>query len=99
MVRTAGGGWPEVVIPIGTRARDDPLVQLIASTRQLMIDPHIALTFVDFDEDAPAPDMSPLFMAVAHQPVLSVRGGISDLLNEQGVEAMRALRDWQQATG
>jgi pimeloyl-ACP methyl ester carboxylesterase len=55
-------------------------------------DPHIALAFVDFDEDAPPPDLSPLFRALAQKPMLSVRGAVSDLFGEDVVEMMRALK-------
>lgn len=55
-------------------------------------DPHIALAFIDFDEDAPAPDLTPLFTVLAQKPMLSVRGAISDLLSEDSVAAMRALK-------
>ena len=55
-------------------------------------DPHIALAFVDFDEDAPPPDLSPLFTALAQKPMLSVRGEVSDLFGEDVVEMMRALK-------
>ncbi len=55
-------------------------------------DPHIALAFADFDEDAPPPDLSPLFTALAQKPMLSVRGGISDLFGEDVVEMMRGLK-------
>lgn len=55
-------------------------------------DPHIALAFADYDEDAPAPDLSPLFQSLATKPMLSLRGGLSDLLSQQTLEAMRALK-------
>jgi pimeloyl-ACP methyl ester carboxylesterase len=55
-------------------------------------DPHIALAFVDFDEDAPPPDLSPLFNVLAQKPMLSVRGAVSDLFGEDVVEMMRALK-------
>jgi pimeloyl-ACP methyl ester carboxylesterase len=55
-------------------------------------DPHIALAFADFDEDAPAPDLTPLFQALAQRPMLSVRGAISDLFTAEAVEHMRALK-------
>lgn len=55
-------------------------------------DPHIALAFADFDEDAPPPDLSPLFAALAQRPMLSVRGEISDLFGEDVVELMRGLK-------
>ncbi|QGZ94019.1 alpha/beta fold hydrolase [Terricaulis silvestris] len=54
-------------------------------------DPHIALAFADFDPDAPPPDLTPLFAALSAKPMLSVRGGISDILDESGVAHMRAL--------
>jgi len=55
-------------------------------------DPHIALAFADFDEDAAPPDLSPLFMCLAQKPMLSIRGGISDLFGEDVVEMMRSLK-------
>ncbi|MEZ5996312.1 MAG: alpha/beta hydrolase [Hyphomonadaceae bacterium] len=55
-------------------------------------DPHIALAFADFDAEAPPPDMTPLFQALAAKPMLSVRGEISDLLSAEIVEAMKALK-------
>lgn len=55
-------------------------------------DPHIALAFMDFDGDAPAPDITPLFAPLAQKPMLSVRGAISDLLGEEGVEGIRAVK-------
>jgi pimeloyl-ACP methyl ester carboxylesterase len=54
-------------------------------------DPHIALAFADFDPDAPPPDLTPLFTALAQKPMLSVRGAISDILPEDGVAHMREL--------
>jgi len=59
---------------------------------ELDYDPHIALAFVDFDEGAPAPDLMPLFEALAQKPVLSVRGEISDLFSADVVEAMRGAK-------
>jgi pimeloyl-ACP methyl ester carboxylesterase len=62
-------------------------------------DPHIALAFADYDEDAPTPDLSPLFAALAQKPMLSVRGAISDLFGEDVVAMMRALKpDMETAT-
>ncbi len=52
-------------------------------------DPHIALAFADFDEDAPPPDLTPLFDALAQKPVLSVRGALSDLFSAEVVDFMR----------
>lgn len=54
-------------------------------------DPHIALAFAA-PGDAPPPDMTPLFQALAAKPVLSVRGAISDLLSAETVAEMRALK-------
>jgi pimeloyl-ACP methyl ester carboxylesterase len=54
-------------------------------------DPHIALAFADYDEGATPPDLAPLFTALAAKPMLSVRGGISDILTEDGVAHMRTL--------
>ncbi len=59
---------------------------------ELDYDPHIALAFADFDADAPAPDLTPLFQALATKPMLSVRGAISDLFSADTVDAMRALK-------
>jgi pimeloyl-ACP methyl ester carboxylesterase len=55
-------------------------------------DPHIALAFADFDPDAPAPDLGPLFQALAKKPVLSVRGAISDILSTEVLEHMRSMK-------
>jgi pimeloyl-ACP methyl ester carboxylesterase len=66
------------------RQRDDGMLETD-------YDPHIALAFADYDADAPAPDLSPFFTALAAKPMLSVRGGISDILVEAGVAHMRAL--------
>jgi len=54
-------------------------------------DPHIALAFADFDEDATPPDLTPLFQALSTKPVLSVRGGLSDILTPDAVAHMRAI--------
>ncbi len=62
-------------------------------------DPHIALAFIDFDEEAPPPDLSPLFAALAQKPMLSVRGELSDLLSEDAVAHMQELKpDLQSVT-
>jgi pimeloyl-ACP methyl ester carboxylesterase len=55
-------------------------------------DPNIALAFMDIDEDAPPPDLTPLFGVLAQKPMLSVRGALSDLLTEDVVAAMRSLK-------
>lgn len=39
---------------------------------------------------APAPDLMPLFLALAQKPVLVVRGALSDILSEDGLAAMRS---------
>ena len=54
-------------------------------------DPHIALAFADFDEDATPPDLTPLFQTLAAKPMLSVRGGISDILTADALAHMRAV--------
>jgi pimeloyl-ACP methyl ester carboxylesterase len=65
--------------------RDDGLIETD-------YDPNIALAFADFDEEAPPPDLTPLFAALAAKPMLSVRGGISDLFGADVVDAMRAMK-------
>jgi pimeloyl-ACP methyl ester carboxylesterase len=50
-------------------------------------DPAIARPFAD----TAAPDMTPLFEALAKTPVLTVRGALSDLLSEEGVALMRLV--------
>lgn len=52
-------------------------------------DPAIAEAFKSAP-DAPAPDLWPVFDALAAAPVLLVRGAITDLLSEQTVAAMTA---------
>ena len=54
-------------------------------------DPHIALAFADFDEDATPPDLTPLFQALSAKPVLSIRGGLSDILTSEGVAYMKGI--------
>ncbi len=74
------------------RARDD-------GQFETDYDPHIALAFADFNEDAPPPDLTPLFQALAIKPMLSVRGGISDLFSSDNVARMRELKpDLETAT-
>ncbi len=68
------------------RARDD-------GRFELDYDPHIALAFADFDADAPPADLMAYFEALAKAPVLSVRGGLSDILSQEAVERMRAVND------
>lgn len=59
---------------------------------ELDYDPHIALAFADLDPNAPPPDMTPIFMALAQKPLLSVRGAISDILPPETVAQMRSLK-------
>lgn len=54
-------------------------------------DANIALAFTD-PETATAPDMTPLFKALAGMPVLAVRGAVSDLLSPEGLAHMRAAK-------
>ncbi|MBC7767556.1 MAG: alpha/beta hydrolase [Phycisphaerales bacterium] len=67
------------------RTRDDGQLELD-------YDPLIALAFADFDQNAPAPDLTPIFGALAQKPMLSVRGAISDLFDEAVVRKMRELK-------
>jgi pimeloyl-ACP methyl ester carboxylesterase len=66
------------------RERDDGRLELD-------YDPHIALAFADFDDDAPPADLTPYFTALAAKPVLSLRGALSDILSEEGVAQMRSV--------
>ncbi len=66
------------------RERDDQRLELD-------YDPHIALAFADYDSDAPPADLTPYFTALAAKPLLSVRGGLSDILTEEGVARMRSV--------
>jgi pimeloyl-ACP methyl ester carboxylesterase len=60
---------------------------------ELDYDPHIALAFADVDPNAPPPDLMPYFEALAKAPLLSVRGGLSDILNPEAVARMRGVND------
>lgn len=66
------------------RQRDDGLLETD-------YDPRIALAFAQAPP-APAPDMTPLFQALAAKPMLVVRGAISDILSSDAVAEMRALK-------
>ena len=60
-------------------------------TLVLSYDPDISVPFRAADPQAPAPDMSPLFRALAAcGPLLLVRGGLSDLIDPPIAERMRA---------
>lgn len=65
-------------------ARDDGQLELD-------YDPHIALAFADFDEDAPPADLTPYFTALAANPMLSVSGAASDILTADAVAHMREV--------
>lgn len=54
-------------------------------------DPHIALAFADFDQDATPPDLTPLFQALSAKPVLSIRGDLSDILTPEAVAHMKSI--------
>ena len=49
-------------------------------------------------EDAPPPDLTPLFSALAAKPMLAIRGELSDLLSQDVLEQMRALKPDLQTT-
>lgn len=59
---------------------------------ELDYDPHIALAFADFDPEAPPPDMTPIFQALATKPILVVRGALSDVLPPATVALMRSMK-------
>jgi pimeloyl-ACP methyl ester carboxylesterase len=54
-------------------------------------DPAIAQAF-NAPPPSPAPDLMPLFAALAGRPVLVLRGALSDILAPEGFEAMRAVK-------
>lgn len=66
------------------RQREDGLIETD-------YDPHIALALAAAG-DAPPPDMTPLFNALAGKRVLLVHGALSDLLTPAIIEDMRKLR-------
>jgi len=65
-------------------ARDDGQLELD-------YDPHIALAFVDFDEDAPPADLTPYFTALAAKTMFSVSGAASDILESDAIAHMRQI--------
>lgn len=88
-----GSAYPE-------RADDDPFWRAFARRTfrqrddgqlETDYDPHIALAFADFDEDATPPDLTPLFQALSAKPVLSIRGGLSDILTVDSVGHMKSV--------
>src|SRR5262249_16456687 len=54
-------------------------------------DPHIALAFADLEHQPPT-DLTTLFRALVGKPLLSVRGGISNILSAETVAQMKALK-------
>ena len=54
-------------------------------------DPHIALAFADI-EHAPPADLTPLFQGLVQKPMLSIRGGLSDILTPDVVAQMRTMK-------
>jgi pimeloyl-ACP methyl ester carboxylesterase len=53
----------------------------------------IAQPFAADEGATPAPDLWPLFDALAGRPVLLVRGGVSDILSAATADAMAARHD------
>jgi len=62
----------------------------VAGTIEFDYDMAIAQPFASDDGASPAPDLWPLFDALAGRPVLVVRGGTSDILSAATAEAMPA---------
>jgi pimeloyl-ACP methyl ester carboxylesterase len=59
---------------------------------RLAYDPGIAKAFADFDPQAPQPDLTPMFLALATgRPTLLVRGALSDLLQAEAAAELRKL--------
>jgi pimeloyl-ACP methyl ester carboxylesterase len=53
-------------------------------------DPALSTTMDSFDPEVPVPPFWPLFEGLKHVPVLAIRGGHSDLLSAETLEAMAA---------
>lgn len=51
-------------------------------------DPALIKTLKDISPDAPIPTMWPQFLSLRSKPLLTIRGGISDLLSEETLETM-----------
>ena len=58
----------------------------------LVYDPQLARTLAAFDPDQPLPALWQQFDALAHVPMMVIRGAKSDILSIATVEAMRARR-------
>ena len=54
----------------------------------LSYDPQISLTLKDYDPAQPAPDLWPLWQALAQKPSLLIRGDKSDLFSEETAKKM-----------
>ncbi len=55
-------------------------------------DQTIAETLNDFSPDQPMPDLWPQFDALPQVPLMVIRGGLSDILSAETVDAMRQRR-------
>ena len=64
--------------------------KLKAGKPMLTYDPGVAQTLADFDIEHPLPSLWSEFEALAHVPVLVIRGANSDILSTATLETMRA---------